>query len=147
MIGAALVDPIIALVRDAAPDLRYVGPANDLAALIAARRLPERVPAAYVLPTAEAAEQAQRTVHRTLVTTIMTVVLVASESRRGPDDRPLDTLGAAVIAALDGVLPAPDWRVLGYRGGDQQVRAASSDRDGGVFLTLHFETTTQRQRS
>ncbi|KAA5603220.1 hypothetical protein F1188_19945 [Roseospira marina] len=87
MIGAALVDPIIALVRNAAPDLRYVGPANDLAALIAARRLPERVPAAYVLPTAEAAEQTQRTVHRTLVTTIMTVVLVTSESRRGPDDR------------------------------------------------------------
>ncbi|WP_299440168.1 hypothetical protein [uncultured Rhodospira sp.] len=145
MIGAALVDPVIALVRAAAPDLRYIGPANDLAALVAARRLPERVPAAYVLPTAEVAEQAQRTVHRSIITTNITVVLVTSESRRGPDDRPLDALGAAVIAFLDGVSPAPDWRKLGYRGADQQVRAASSDREGGVFLTIHFETTTQRR--
>lgn len=147
MIGAALVDPVIALVRAAAPDLRYVGPANDLAALIAARRLPERVPAAYALPTDEDAAQAERTVHRSIITTLMTVVLVTSESRRGPDDRPLDTLGAAVIAALDGAVPAEGWRALGYQGAHQQVRAASADREGGVFLTIHFETTTTRRRA
>ncbi|MBB4287797.1 phage tail terminator protein [Roseospira goensis] len=145
MIGAALVDPVIALVWAAAPDLAAVETANDLAALIAARRLPARVPAAFVLPTAEAADQAARTVHRSIISTVLTVVLVTSESRRGPDDRPLDALGAAVIAALDGAVPAEGWRALGYRGADQQVRAASSDREGGVFLTVHFETTTQRR--
>jgi hypothetical protein len=147
MIGAALVDPVIAMVRAAAPDLRYVGPANDLAALVAARRLPERVPAAYVLPTAETAGQAERTVHRSVISTVMTVVLVTSESRRGPDDRSLDALGAAIINALDGAIPADGWRPMGYRGADQQVRAASSDREGAVFLTLHFETTTTTRRA
>lgn len=145
MIGAVLVDPLIARVS-AMPGIATVETAEDLAALIAAGDLPKQVPAAFVLPTAEGADTLERSIHTSRITTLLTVVLATRASGRGPSDRPLDALGDTVIRALDGVAPADGWTALGYRGGDQQVRAASRDRQGAVFLTLHFETTTTLRR-
>jgi len=144
MWGDALVDPIIARL-EAVSGLETAQCAEDLAALIATQRLPERVPAAFVLATDEGGRQAERTIHRTLFTTIMTVVLVTKPVNRESAARPLAGLGPATIEALDGVVPAQGWSALGYVGGRRQVRAAGPRVEGGVFLTLHFETTTTRR--
>ncbi|MBB4268144.1 phage tail terminator protein [Roseospira visakhapatnamensis] len=146
MIGAALVDPLIARVA-AVPGIATVETAEDLAALIAAGDLPKQTPAAFMLPSDEGAETLARSVHTSRISTIMTAVLATRASGRGPADRPLDALGHAVIRALDGVAPADGWTPLGYQGGRQQIRAASRDRQGAVFLTLDFLTTTTLRRT
>ncbi|GEO82272.1 phage tail terminator protein [Pararhodospirillum oryzae] len=139
MIAAPLIPALLPIVA-AVPGVRRALEADDLAALVAARDLPQTLPAAYVLVMGEAAGQVPRTVHTTSIAAELAVVLV-DRPRATPRGLALGEIGAGVIAALDGRVPAEGWTPIGYRGGAQQVRAAAADRQGAVFLTLSFATS------
>ncbi|WP_041795652.1 phage tail terminator protein [Pararhodospirillum photometricum] len=140
MIAAPLISALVPVLAGI-EGVRRVAEADDLALLIAAMDLPQTTPAAFVLVTGEEAETLSRTLHTERVLSQLSVVLVG-RPRATPQGQALGEIGRGVVGALSGRIPADDWTPLGYRGATQQVRAAARDRQGALFLTLHFDTTT-----
>lgn len=137
----ALVDQVATRLRDQVAALKSVGLAAELARLVEKGVVPQRLPAAFVLPIGDDAAPNILAAggHRQNVTETVGVILidrVAGDATGGKTLGDIEPVRAAIRAAIAGWEPtAPGAEPFDYR------RGRLHGVFGAVFYQLDFSTT------